>query len=74
MMRVFQILGALLLVAVGTGLWILRPVPPEQADTVDWDELQATLQHPDKIPISSQTNVVLGMVCTLRKDRPGPSG
>jgi arylsulfatase A-like enzyme len=74
MMRVFQILGALLLVAVGTGLWILRPVPPEQADTVDWDELQATLQHPDKISISSQTNVVLVMVCTLRKDRLEPYG
>lgn len=74
MMRVFQILGALLLIAVCTGLWILRPVPTEQADTIDWDGLQATLQHPDKTPISSQTNVVLVMVCTLRKDRLEPYG
>ena len=74
MMRVFKILGALVLIAVGAGLWILRPVPTEQADTVDWDGLQATLQHPDKTPISSQTNVVLVMVCTLRKDRLEPYG
>jgi arylsulfatase A-like enzyme len=46
MIRIFQILGALILTAIGAGLWILRPVPPEQADTVDWDELQATILRP----------------------------
>jgi arylsulfatase A-like enzyme len=74
MKRALQILGLLILITLGAGMWILRPVSPEQADSVDWAALQTALKGSDQTPVSSQTNVVLVVVCTLRKDRLEPYG
>ena len=62
------VLGSVLVAA-----WILRPVPSEEADTVDWDRFQAQLES-SAIPMTDKTNVILAVVCTLRKDRLEPYG
>ena len=73
MSRTLQLLLALPGLGLAAALWILRPVPSEKADTVDWPELQEQLKTAD-IPLSTDTNVVLAIVCTLRQDRLEPYG
>ena len=73
MSRTLQLLLALPGLGLAAALWILRPVPSEKADSVDWSELQEQLK-PTDTPLSAETNVVLAIVCTLRQDRLEPYG
>lgn len=68
-----SVLIALTAAAVGVAAWVFRPIEPEAADTVDWTQTQALLQERG-VSLSSKTNVVLAIVCTLRQDRLEPYG
>lgn len=67
------VLLAMIAATVGVTGWILRPVDPEAADTVDWAHTEALLNQRG-VALSSKTNVVLAIVCTLRQDRLEPYG
>ena len=73
MTRTRATLLSLPILIIAVGGWILRPVAPDRPDTVDWERTQALIEA-DGIPLSSKTNVVLAVVCTLRQDRLEPYG
>jgi len=73
MKRAITILAMLIGLSVAGGLWVLRAPDPEAVDTVDWSFVQQQLAS-DSTPLSANTNVVLAVVCTLRKDRLEPYG
>lgn len=69
----FRVLVAGATIGLLIGAWILRPVPEERVDGLNWDAMESNLKD-QSVPLSADTNVVLAIVCTLRQDRLEPYG
>ncbi len=60
--------------AGGWYLWVHRTVGPEEIDSIDPVVLESVFEITSDAPHHTKTNVVLAIVCTLRKDRLEPYG
>jgi len=78
MMKIFKaVLGlfvTLCILVAGLWLWDNRTVDPEVVDSVSAEALSAAILRQSPEIVLGQTNVVMAVVCTMRKDRLEPYG
>ena len=77
-MRFLKSFAALVILTVvgttGYWLWTQRSVDPDHVDTVSTSALEAALERSAPSITMGKTNVVMAIICTMRKDRLEPYG